>query len=282
MTPDGGNVGIGTTSPAVGLDVRPIARFWHGSTNNYTQFSNGNEINTFNSSGGNTVMYLQYRSGSLNVGAGTLYAQSGNGNVGIGTTSPGSKLTVAGRVDFQNDLRLRGTDSAANQGVARFYVDSSDKLHIDTSNDGNNLFVIDSSGNVGIGTTSPVAKLDVNGATRIGGKTTYTKGYGSLSTTGNAVAGLVSSFNGASAMFIFTCYGHTGSYQRIVYSCWNTSGTSWNVKKVIDEGDNQFDITVDAVGATRTFTFVSRSGTASYSPNVNVEHVGAAIDTSYL
>ena len=83
-------------------------------------------------------------------------------------------------------------------------------------------------------------------------------------------------------MFIFTCYGHTGSYQRIVYSCWNTSGTSWNVKKVIDEGDNQFDITVDAVGATRTFTFVSRSGTASYSPNVSIEHVGAAIDTSYL
>ncbi len=141
---------------------------------------------------------------------------------------------------------------------------------------------ITSTGNVGIGTTSPIAKLDVNGATRIGGKTTYTKGYPSLSTTGNAVAGLVSSFNGASAMFTFTCYGHTGSYQRIVYSCWNTSGTSWNVKKVIDEGDNQFDITVDAVGTTRTFTFVSRSGTASYSPNVTIEHVGAAIDTSYL
>jgi hypothetical protein len=86
------------------------------------------------------------------------------GNFGIGTTSPSSPLTVAGRVDFQNDLRLRGTDSAANQGVTRFYVDSSNKFHIDTANDGNNMFVIDSAGTVGIGTTSPSSKLHVSGA----------------------------------------------------------------------------------------------------------------------
>jgi hypothetical protein len=87
-----------------------------------------------------------------------------SGNVGIGTTSPGAKLNVEGRVDFSNDLRLRGTDSSANQGVSRFYVDSSNKLFIDTANDGSNLFVIDSSGNVGIGTTSPTEKLTVAGA----------------------------------------------------------------------------------------------------------------------
>jgi hypothetical protein len=74
-----------------------------------------------------------------------------------------TSATFSGRADFQKDLRLRGTDAAANQGVVRFYVDSSNKLFIDTVNDGSNLFAIDSSGNVGIGTTSPSEKLEVNG-----------------------------------------------------------------------------------------------------------------------
>ena len=81
------------------------------------------------------------------------------GFLGIGTTSPSSPLTVAGRVDFQGDLRLRGTDSLLNQGVVRFYVDSNNKLYIDTANDGANLFAIDSSGQVTIPAT-PVASTD--------------------------------------------------------------------------------------------------------------------------
>ncbi len=95
------------------------------------------------------------------------------GYVGIGTTSPGAKLEVEGRVDFSNDLRLRGTDSSANQGVSRFYVDSSNKLYIDTANDGNNMFVIDSGGNVGIGATPRIIGnyrvLDISGSSGAGG-----------------------------------------------------------------------------------------------------------------
>ena len=75
--------------------------------------------------------------------------------------SSSGNTTISGRADIQKDLRLRGTDAAANQGVARFYVDSSNKLFIDTANDGSNLFAIDSSGNVGIGTTSPSTKLHI-------------------------------------------------------------------------------------------------------------------------
>ena len=82
-------------------------------------------------------------------------------NVGIGTASPTSKLDVSGRVDFSNDLRLRGTDSAANQGIVRFSVDNNNKLFIDPANDGSNRFVINSNGNVGIGTTFPTEKLDI-------------------------------------------------------------------------------------------------------------------------
>ena len=69
--------------------------------------------------------------------------------------------TMSGRVDIQKDLRLRGTDAAASQGVVRFYVDNTNKLFIDTANDGSGFFVIDSLGRVGIGTTSPHNKAHI-------------------------------------------------------------------------------------------------------------------------
>ena len=109
---------------------------------------------------------------------------------------------------------------------------------------------------------------------------TYTKSAGSLDTTGYAVAGLTTSTNGQSAGFTFTCFGHTGGYQKIVYSCYNASGT-WNTVKVIDEGTNQLDIEASANGTTITFTFKSRSGTMSYTPRVTVEATGTAINNTY-
>ena len=72
---------------------------------------------------------------------------SNAGNVGIGTTSPSSLLSVSG----SSGLMVTNT-GAGNT----FYVE-------DIAND-TTPFVIDGSGNVGIGTTGPEAKLDVTGA----------------------------------------------------------------------------------------------------------------------
>jgi hypothetical protein len=135
---------------------------------------------------------------------------------------------------------------------------------------------------VGVGSSSPSYKLEVNGGILAGGKVTYHKSAGSLTTTGYAVAGLTSlpNGNGSSAGFTFTCFGHTGDYQRIVYSCYNTTGT-WNTQKVIDEGTNDFDVVASANGSTITFTFKSRSGTKSYTPRVSVEAFGSSINNTY-
>ena len=140
--------------------------------------------------------------------------------------------------------------------------------------------MVNSSGNVGIGTTSPITKLDVSGAVRAGGKTTYGKAYSSLDTTGQAVAGLVSGGNGQSCAFIFTCVGGSG-YQKIVYNCINVSGT-WNVSKDIDEGANAFDVVASANAATITFTFKGRTANQAYTPQVSIEHIGSGLNTTYL
>ena len=143
---------------------------------------------------------------------------------------------------------------------------------------GGSQYMIINAGNVGIATTSPLTKLDVNGAIIAGGKLNYTKVYGSLNTTGNAVAGLIAfaGGNGASGTFIFNCGGGGECYQKIIYSVHNVSGT-WNFAKVIDEGTNHYDITaaISAVTGVVTFTFKTRSGSKSFSPTVNVEFIGS-------
>jgi hypothetical protein len=208
-----GNVGIGTATPTGVLEVK--GTYGHWKVNGY----GGMYFN--NSSDTNNTRYIHPRSdGGLSIGRGLtasltstapnqyfttatdqLYIKS-DGNVGIGTSSPGAKLDVHGRVDFANDLRLRGTDSSADQGVVRFYVNSNNKLTIDASNNGNNLFVIDEGGQVGINTSSPSRTLDVNGdiqnngVIRRGGNV-FIKSTGSETKLSPAGSGIISFHNSA-------------------------------------------------------------------------------------
>ena len=88
-------------------------------------------------------------------------------------------------------------------------------------------------------------ELNVNGAMQQDGKTSWSDSSGlPLTTTGRVVAGLVgnSGGNGASALYMFTCYGGNG-YQRIVYSIKNSGGT-WIVEKDITLGVENGQISI--------------------------------------
>ena len=80
------------------------------------------------------------------------------GNVGIGTDSPGYKLEVNGQIGFNSGTNYSriwqtATDTAlANESLGSFRF----------FNSGTETVRIDASGNVGIGTTSPSQKLQVN------------------------------------------------------------------------------------------------------------------------
>jgi hypothetical protein len=133
----------------------------------------------------------------VNIGSGQIY-KDGSGNVGIGTTSPASKLDVYGIGNFQNievgksgqsgnrnvSIDLTGDDTytdygfrilrdnggsnaitnLASRGTGGLYLTTVEAGFIALQTSNTERIRIDSSGNVGIGTTTPVNKLDVVGS----------------------------------------------------------------------------------------------------------------------
>ena len=101
------------------------------------------------------------------------------GNVGIGTSSPDQLLHLQSTSPFlsishtddnsTSGILFRRTDNNQNRGT-RIYDIANDAMTFRVSTDGTGEDMrIDSSGNVGIGTDSPGAKLDVSGDIRATG-----------------------------------------------------------------------------------------------------------------
>ena len=154
------------------------------------------------SAGCNTHLYgknIYFRNGTTQGYAMMLNA---DGNVGIGTTTPTKKLDVAGGIHLSEDILLNkerliyfkdnaGTSCDAlshsyddNAGIDTLYLGFDfrksshtteiygNQLTFHTGTSGRERMVVTSGGNVGIGTSSPMAMLHVNGNARIGGTLT--------------------------------------------------------------------------------------------------------------
>ena len=118
-------------------------------------------------------------SSDLNIDAGTLYLDVSNNRVGIATTSPGTPLDVQSNSSAEG-IRVRGRSSDSigqitltnNGGTARSQLQWNDSffnikalaaIPMIFYTNGTERMRIQSSGSVGIGTTTPSEKLQVNG-----------------------------------------------------------------------------------------------------------------------
>jgi hypothetical protein len=110
------------------------------------------------------------------------------GNVGIGTTSQSQKLQV-GNYSGSNVALVTSGTSGGNKAGFRTQSNTSGGVYWDLMQDGSTdvfqiarsgsvLFTIDSAGNLGIGQTTPIYKLDVTGNLRLTGTTTLGPGAG--------------------------------------------------------------------------------------------------------
>ncbi len=195
-----GNVGIGTTSPSTTLqltkantEVLANQPAWPTGILEITDTS------AYNAGTGATIVFRKKRDSTGNqvtvgaiagegvagdsrlsfwtgtaayMGTAPKMVIDDSGNVGIGTTSPDSKLQVnvgtdqnvainssvgVARISSYNDGATLSTPLKINGSELRFDISNTEKMRIN------------SSGNVGIGTTSPSAKLSVIGDIDFGG-----------------------------------------------------------------------------------------------------------------
>jgi len=163
-----GNVGIGTTSPSSPLNIRSTGnRQIHLSdtSDSTTQGlflgydSAGNVLSYIGSSYNSDGSRIDFRMKGLAEGDSKM-SILGSGNVGIGTTSPAKKLDVAGEIQGTNFFAETYRSARTDGDIYIQATTATDFVAIGTQVSPN-LMRIDGSGNVGIGTTSPNAKLHV-------------------------------------------------------------------------------------------------------------------------
>ena len=183
---NGTNVGIGTTSPGSKLHV--------------ISNENSDAAGAIRTTALNLTQYADYSFGGITssyfyrIVSGTNQHISlmpgGTGNVGIGTTSPSQKLHVVGgalRVDNVGTQLALGTNGVA--GAYEITTLTSNDLTIALSGVGERMR-ISSSGNVGIGTTSPDTPLVVQGGSA------GTGGWNRTATLSATYPGLIFNSNG--------------------------------------------------------------------------------------
>ena len=271
-----GNVGIGTNSPStysstykkvlsIGLTDQnlTLGAYYQGGTGQYSIINSS----TGTASAGADLAFQAGSSETMRI--------TSSGNVGIGTNSPSYSLVVSknqnaatvfqlvnnntgasaasilqsqiGASSYVNYSAFAAYNQIVGSGITTQYIDFDTQIFRTTG--GSERMRIDSSGNMGIGTTSSLDKLTVNGAIKV---------YGS--------SGLQTGTIAANTMFL-DYYGGTGRFLSYGANT-TTNGTfSWYQGKS-DNSSGQTVMAIDSNGNVGIGT-TSPSGKLEIDQNYN-------------
>ena len=173
-----GGSGSGTISTS-SAETNTYLPFWTSTAGTPALLSGGSSNLTWNG----TKLFANYASTTALTSTGSAYLATAGGNVGIGTTSPSQLLTVgnnnqftvssAGAVSVNGGSSGSVTIGSGTNGnvimsglaaTGNFTINAANVAggSIDLQSRGSSKMWIDNSGNVGIGTTSPLSLLHID------------------------------------------------------------------------------------------------------------------------